>query len=216
MISAGAHPDFLHTLRQRSERHNIQVPCHFEKVIRSEAPGPGLLQLRRELRRAPAHLVHLCPAALNDCLGSHVHLYPGAYPVPTEAEATWGGPGFVWDLDGNSASTVLRKEKPKLYGGGPGFVWDLDADYTLRVFIGFFLRKRKARPYGRCAFFPRTPLICRQGSFFFRDQRDRTQVQKKTTFFGSFFGAARVRISYVISSDGPFFATLKKCVLVLY
>ena len=46
--------------------------------------------------------------------------------------------------------------------------------------------------------------------FSFRDQRDRTQVQKKTTFFGSFFGAARVRISYVISSDGPFFATSKK------
>ena len=48
------------------------------------------------------------------------------------------------------------------------------------------------------------------GIFFLLDQRDRTQVQKKTTFFGSFFGAARVRISYVISSDGPFFATSKK------
>ena len=60
-----------------------------------------------------------------------------------------------------SASTVLRKKKPKLYGGGAGFVWDLDGNYTLRVFIGIFSFSRSARPYGGCGLFARTPLICR-------------------------------------------------------
>ena len=33
-------------------------------------------------------------------------------------------------------------------GGGPGLVWDLDGNYALRVFIGIFVKKKRPKLHG--------------------------------------------------------------------
>ena len=106
-----------------------------------------------------------------------------------EAEATWGGARFCL---GFGRQLYLSRVHRVLSAQEKG-----ETIWTVRVFSA-------------------NASHLSTGIFFFRDQRDRTQVQKKTTVFGSFFGAARVRNSNVISSDGPFFSTLKKCVRVSY
>ena len=64
---------------------------------------------------------------------------PGCPGVTRESRGVSGSFGECFGELRGPGETILRTKRPKLYGGGPGFVWDLDGNYTLRVSIGIFM-----------------------------------------------------------------------------
>ena len=105
--------------------------AHLSRATRSATAATATPQAL--VRAARSESLALALAACSTCSSGHRQIsFDRA--AQKEAEAIWGGPGFVWDLDGN---------------------------YTLRVFIGIFSFSRSARPYGGCGLFAQTPLICR-------------------------------------------------------
>ena len=108
-----------------------------------------------------------------------------------------------------SFDRVAKKEAEAIWGGARfclGFGYQLYPSRVHRVLSA----QEKGETIWTVRVFSANASHLSTGIFFFPRSARQDTGSKKTTFFGSFFGAARVRISYVCSSDGAFFATSKK------